>query len=262
MHQLDAGRSSVSRAGRAGAPDARTPPIGVALLDELSVGASCSLVAHEYGRFRNADGAVSEVVSRVRSAIVHTWRHQASTGWRWLNPARWLLAVYVPVFFRVYAGAGRLQEVLADRWAIFAYGSDAFAAGMQHVIHRSARFAALAHDVVDLGRPIFRETTNVYRDALPLLDRAAIAAAGTAMLARPRTPYDSHPPETARLAHAELLAVPRPSPTPPAREGEAALADETLVWSMFPSRAELEARLTTRLRLELVARGVFAATLT
>jgi Zn-dependent protease with chaperone function len=220
--------------------------MGVGLLDGMKEIELRSVLAHEYGHFRNQDTAGGGFALAVRRSltmmIVHLARSGAAT---WYNPVWWMLRLYHRVYLVVTQGASRLQEVLADRWAVSAFGSEAFVRGYTHVIERSVRFDrhvnATLQEVVDGERPL----PNLYRyqpaagegDARD--EEAEIAEA----MAREPTAWDSHPAPQQRLAWARALAVAR----------EPAPEDERPAWELFADRDALEARMTAEVREAVAA---------
>jgi Zn-dependent protease with chaperone function len=219
--------------------------VGVGLLDGMKEIELRSVLAHEYGHFRNADTAGGGFALAVRRSlgtmIVHLARSGAAT---WYNPVWWMLRFYLRVYLVVTQGASRLQEVLADRWAVSAYGSDAFVRGYTHVVERSVRFDrhldATLKEVIEAERPL----PNLYRyqpaaTAEPGDEKADIEEA----MAREPSAYDSHPAPRQRIAWARALACPR-EPHPD---------DDRSVWDLFADREALEARMTARVREALAA---------
>jgi Zn-dependent protease with chaperone function len=218
--------------------------IGVGLLDGMKEIELRSVLAHEYGHFRNQDTAGGGFALAVRRSLVTMIVQLAGSGAAtWYNPAWWMLRLYHRVYLVVTQGASRLQEVLADRWAVAAYGSDAFVRGFTHVMERSVRFErhvdATLHEVIEGEHPL--PNLYSYRPAAgePADEQAAIDAA----LAREPSAYDSHPAPRQRLAWAAALAV--------AREPEP--DDERPVWELFADRAALEARMTAEVREAVAA---------
>ena len=137
--------------------------LGAAVLDEMRVRELKAILAHEYGHFRNEDTAGGGFALAVRRSILtmamHLVRNRAASR---LNPAWWFVNGFYSIFLRVSQGASRLQEVLADRWAAFAYGSEAFAHGLRHVVERSVRFDAHLRATLDEIVPKKEPLTNVY----------------------------------------------------------------------------------------------------
>ena len=52
------------------------------------------------------------------------------------SPAWWFVRGFYMLFLRISQGASRLQEVMADRWAAFSYGAQAFESGLRHALGR------------------------------------------------------------------------------------------------------------------------------
>jgi Zn-dependent protease with chaperone function len=99
--------------------------VGVALFDNMKQRELCSILAHEYGHFRNADTGGGLALA-VRRSLLTLLRGISNSGYALFNPAWWLLRAFTNLYLVVSSGASRLQEMLADRWAIRAYGSEAF----------------------------------------------------------------------------------------------------------------------------------------
>src|SRR6185369_12314593 len=112
----------------------------------------------------------------------------------WYNPAWLFLNGFNRVFLRISEGASRLQEVLADRWAAFAYGADAFESGLRHVIERSVRFDA--HVGATLNEVVKSKAAlaNLYTyEPAKRVEEKDVAAAVNEALNRKASAYDSHP---------------------------------------------------------------------
>jgi hypothetical protein len=125
--------------------------------------------------------------------------------------------------------------VLADRWAVFAYGSRPFVDGFEHVIARSvehdARIQVALKDVLENNRPLL----NLFTHEAPL---DAQELSQQQREARDRTPdtFDSHPPPKDRIAAAMALAIEH-APEP---------GDLDDAWCLFEDRERLEQLLTDR----------------
>jgi transposase len=164
-----------------------------------------------------------------------------------INPAWLFVRGFERVFLRISQGASRLQEALADRGAVHAYGAPALSAGLRHVIDRSIRFdahcEATVEDVVHGDRPL----GNLYRfEPSKELDQADIEERiETAM--NESSPYDSHPAPTMRLSWIESVVT---EGAPPA-EG-----DDDEAWSLFEQRRAVEKQLTAVVRARLAAGGL------
>jgi Zn-dependent protease with chaperone function len=204
------------------------------------------VLAHEYGHFRNQDTAGGSLALRVERSLGLMLARMAAVGsQRLLNPAWWLLRGFEFVFVRVSQGACRLQEVLADRAAAIAYGSEAFVLGYRHVVDRSAHFAVHLDAAVREAAALRRPLDNVYRyeaqvENTPEFAQAVERIAESAMAREPRA-TDSHPSPRQRIAWVERLGAPR---RPHDR-------DHDPVWSLFDDAVAIERRLTAILRDDL-----------
>lgn len=212
--------------------------MGAGLLRGMRVGSLKGVLAHELGHFKNEDtagGALSLAVRRsMIQMLVELVRGGAAAAY---NPA-WQFALrYHQIFLRISQGSSRLQEVLADRWAVSAYGSKPFVDGFEHVIARSiehdAHLQATLQEVIKGDRPLLNMFTYE-----PEVGPVSTALAEKQREAREAEsdPYDSHPPPKDRIAAALALAVEH---TP--EEG-----DDLDAWLLFEDREALEQRLTDR----------------
>lgn len=214
--------------------------VGAGVLRGFRVGALKGVLAHEFGHFKNEDTAGGAFSLSVRRSMLQMLISLLQGGAAaWYNPA-WLFATkYHHVFLRISQGASRLQEVLADRWAITAYGSTPFIAGFEHVIRRS-----IEHDA-HVQRTIEEVTSKNY--ALANLftyvpetppDANECEKAVREALEAEADEYDSHPPPKKRIELARALHVDHASE--PGDDGDA--------WELLNDRDLLEARLTDRVR--------------
>jgi Zn-dependent protease with chaperone function len=226
--------------------------LGAAVLDGMHVRELKAILAHEYGHFHNEDTAGGGFALAVRRSVMtmalHLVRGGAASS---LNPAWWFVRGFYAVFLRVSQGASRLQEVLADRWAAFAYGSEAFASGLRHVIDRSVRFDAHLSATLDEIIPKKQALANVYAfvPGAPVAAEKIDEAIARAMN-RPATSSDSHPPPVDRIAWVTRLAAPA------AQEGE---GEDDEAWSLLATREAIEKRMTETVRARLAVRGIRVA---
>jgi Zn-dependent protease with chaperone function len=226
----------------------RTLILGIAVLEGMSTQELKAILAHEHGHFRNEDTAGGSFALAARRSLllmaIGLVRGGVASK---LNPAWWFTILVSKVFARISQGASRLQEVLADRWAAYAYGSEAFVSGLRHVIAASVRFDAQADatlkEVVEGRTPL----ANFYRYApARAADEGEIDRAIEEALAREPTAYDSHPAPRDRIAWVTALGT----------SGEGA-ADASDAWSLFADREALERLLTAEIRQNLaMAYGV------
>jgi Zn-dependent protease with chaperone function len=223
--------------------------LGAAVLDGMRVRELKAILAHEYGHFHNEDTAGGGFALAVRRSLVtmavHLVRGGAASA---LNPAWWFLKGFHAAFLRVSQGASRLQEVLADRWAAFAYGSEAFTRGLTHVVGRSVRFDA--HVAATLGEvvPAQQPLANVYAFVPKIgADPKKVEEAMEKAMSGPASPYDSHPRPVDRIAWVTKLAAAGP-PETDEDAGEA--------WGLLVQREALEKRMTDEVRIRLGRRGI------
>jgi Zn-dependent protease with chaperone function len=213
--------------------------LGLAALDGLRVRPFKAILGHEYGHFTNRDTAGGAFALAVRNSLMLTAVGLAEGGAAaWYNPAWLFVNAFHRVFLRISEGASRLQEVLADRWAVFAYGADAFEEGLRHVVERDIRFdvhvTSTINEVLERKVPL----ANLYTyKAAPVGEdvQEAIEQA----LNRRSSAYDSHP------APAERFTLIRKLP-PHAIEREA--DDDAPSQSLFSNFEALQVRMTAQVR--------------
>jgi Zn-dependent protease with chaperone function len=223
--------------------------VGAGILGGLTVRDFKSVLAHEYGHFHNEDTAGGTFALAVRRSLVTMAINLAIRGAATVyNPAWWFVWGFEKLFLRISHGATRLQEILADRWAAFAYGSDAFALALERTVEREVRFDAqidaAVKELVESEAPVanlYAYTPKTAPEAGELADRVAEVMHAKA------SPYDSHPPPHERIALVKRLAAPAPPPS----EG-----DDDEAWALFEKREAIEAQMTAEARSRLGQRGI------
>jgi len=223
--------------------------LGAAVLDGMRVRELKAILAHEYGHFQNEDTAGGGFALAVRRSLMTMGQHLVRAGGASsLNPAWWFVRGFHSLFLRVSHGASRLQEVLADRWAGIAYGSEAFTRGLEHVVERAVRFdahlSAAVAEVVKSREPLL----NVYA-FIPEspVEPEKIHEAVTRAMNRPATPSDSHPRPVDRIAWVSRIGAAAP---------EESEDDSAEAWSLLGDRESIEQRMTDVVRTRLAMRGV------
>ena len=185
--------------------------LGLGTLPGMSRGQLRAILAHEYGHFSNRDTAGGTLVRRVQVSIVGLGRSLAGRRVAsWLNPAWIFVYIFQRIFLRITLGASRLQEVLADRYAVMAFGVRDFSDGLIHVVRQSLIFGPAVQQEIETAYAEKRGLHNVYQS--PAANEANIGASLEARLnqvrARPTSAYDSHPAIDDRLRLVKQLGAP------------------------------------------------------
>jgi tetratricopeptide (TPR) repeat protein len=169
--------------------------VGVATLNGFSQNAFRAVVAHEYGHFSNRDTAGGDVAYRVNADIVSLAQSMGQSGTAtFYNIAFQFLRLYHFIFRRITHGATRLQEILADRVAVYQYGAEAFREGLTHVIRRDIEFNHVAEKEISAAFGTNRAMQNLYD--LTVQDETAkkdLEQQFEENINRPTTEDDTHP---------------------------------------------------------------------
>ncbi|HSF16452.1 MAG TPA: M48 family metalloprotease [Vicinamibacteria bacterium] len=223
--------------------------LGLGVLEGMRLSQLKAILAHEYGHLSNRDTAGGELALQVRRSITSSAETMAVSGAAtWYNPAWLFLNLFLLLYLRISHGASRLQEVLADRWAVLAYGKRAFADGLRHAVRRAVEFDFLTNNEIHQALREGRALANLYRLDVPLKwnegaehspeaksPADAIENAYQEALSAVASPYDSHPPPNQRIAWVEKVT------------GAPEFANEDRdAWSLFPDRAKFEERMTAQ----------------
>jgi len=220
-------------------PKERCLILGIAALDGLELRPLKAVLGHEYGHFTNRDTGGGTFALAVRNSLNATAISLIRGGAAaWYNPAWLFVNGFNRVFLRISEGASRLHEVLADRWAVFAYGADAFEAGLRHVVERGLRFdahvGATLKEVVEGKVPL----ANLYTYA-PKETPQDLSSAIEDALNRKSSPYDSHPTPAERFALVRAL---------PQHGSESGADDHLPAWSLFTDPLAMQQSMTAQVR--------------
>jgi Zn-dependent protease with chaperone function/Tfp pilus assembly protein PilF len=183
--------------------------LGMGALTGMTQGQLAAILAHEYGHFSNQDTAGGDLAYLVYASLNQIAKQLIQSGAaRIYNPVWLFLMGYQRIYLRVTLGASRLQEVLADRYAAMAYGSQNFIEGLKSVIRQAIAFPLQADDEIRKSLTLKRSVSNLYdlpwRDGLQVeLDKQFAEAMG-----RTTSQYDSHPAPQERISWIERLHVP------------------------------------------------------
>jgi tetratricopeptide (TPR) repeat protein/Zn-dependent protease with chaperone function len=217
--------------------------IGVATLNGFSQNAFRAVLAHEYGHFSNRDTAGGDIAFRVDSDIMNLANSMAMSGTAtFYNVAFQFLRLYHFIFRRITHGATRLQEILADRVAVFQYGAEAFREGLTHVIRRDIEFNHVAEKEINDAFGSNRAMQNLYD--LAISDENAkndVDQQFAETLNRATTEDDTHPSPQDRF---KLIAQIKSKETLPL---------SGMVWDFFADRDALTNEMNTMLEQRIKA---------
>lgn len=220
--------------------------LGLGALPGMTQAQFQAILAHEYGHFSHRDTAggdislhVQQTLQRLIIALINARQND------WYNPVWLFVKGYFHIFFRITLGASRLQEVMADRYAAFAFGAQNLAEGLLHVVRQNVAFRMVVSKKMENFYNLNLRYSNLYTDtqdgaaALPAYEPAL-----QKVLERSTSPYDSHPAVKERLAYLkrmqEQMAIP--------------VAENPLpVWGLFPDATKLQEKMTKDL-LESIVR--------
>jgi len=124
----------------------RVLKIGIPSIHNLTVGEFKAILAHEYGHLSNRDTQWASFTYSMGNSLIRTLqsipgptRDGKKEGGGIinaiisLNPAYWILFLFVDLYFKITNGFSRIREVMADMIAISLYGSEAFINGLLKV---------------------------------------------------------------------------------------------------------------------------------
>lgn len=219
--------------------------LGVGVLNGFTRNAFRAVLAHEYGHFSHRDTAGGEVALRVNKDMVTFAYAMAAAGQAvWYNLAFQFLRAYHFIFRRITHGATRLQEILADRVAVYLYGARAFEEGLTHVIYRDVEFNHLAVREINSAAQARRALQNIYElpEAKGGEAEPDVESAFRESLGRKTSEDDTHPAPSERFRLAQRVKS----------KGE--LPADGTVWELFADRESI-----TREMSDLVSRNLQAA---
>ncbi|MBN1149580.1 MAG: M48 family metalloprotease [Anaerolineales bacterium] len=225
--------------------------LGLGALPGMTEGQFQTILAHEYGHFSNKDTAGGNFARQVQASIYNMGHGLASSGQaNWYNPAWLFVNGFYRIFLRITLGASRLQEILADRYAILAYGARDFVDGLQHVVQQSIRFDFKVNQAIKVSLETGAVLRNLY--TLPEVEgeelRQEMEQKIEQALNHPTSAYDSHPSIQERIQLARGL---------PASGSEAGSANP--VWDLLPGAAAMQEEMTAHLRAQVEQIRLLAA---
>jgi len=225
--------------------------LGVGALEGMTRQQLRAILAHEYGHFSNRDTAGGDLPNVVQSSLFASMvRIAQGGGATFYNPAWHFVRGFHALFMRITLGASRLREIMADQFAAAAFGGQAFADGLRHIVRRSLEFDHHVDLLANRAQAEARPIASLY--AAPAGGQASVQSDVEAKYQErmndPGSPYDSHPPPGARISWVGRLTV--ETGAPPADAGEP-------VWTLFGNREALEREMTALANARLAAAGAF-----
>jgi len=199
----------------------RVLEIGLPSLHKLSIDEFKAILAHEYGHFSNKDTQWTPFTYAMGSSLTNTLRSMPGPssneneeggivrGIMSLNPAYWLLLLYVHLYFRITNAFSRIGEVKADIRAMQLYGGKAFRNGLLKVSTNDTIFSEIIQakhipELLKEGKTIsnFSKFTELI---LSDVDKKTIdkIQAGILEMSQSHSIYDSHPALKIRIDYSE-----------------------------------------------------------
>jgi Zn-dependent protease with chaperone function len=213
--------------------------LGLGALNGLSQGQLRSILAHEYAHFSNRDTAGGRMAGQVVYSMQTIGGGIVNGGGGDLNPAMWFIRAYYQIFLRLTLGASRLQEILADRAAVLAYGAHTAVGGLKTIIRRALEFSAQINLEVPKALEENRQLRNLY--ALEPLGGTAsleLEKSYNEALSRPSSPFDSHPAPKDRIALMQRIYT-----------GIVSSEDTRPAWDLFPNPSEVQEKITALIQI-------------
>ncbi|MFA4880717.1 MAG: M48 family metalloprotease [Candidatus Doudnabacteria bacterium] len=133
----------------------RVLEIGLSSLYDLTVDEFRAILAHEYGHFSNRDTSWSSYTYLMGNSLINTLHSMPGPSqdekekgglvrfMMMLNPAYWLLLLYVKLYFKITNGFSRIREVMADIMAMQMYGGKAFGNGLLKIAMNDTIFSEI-----------------------------------------------------------------------------------------------------------------------
>jgi Zn-dependent protease with chaperone function len=217
--------------------------LGLGVLPEMQEQTFKAILAHEYGHFSNRDTAGGNLALQIQRSIYLIAQGLAERGQaRLFNPVWLFLRGFHQIYLRITLGASRLQEILADRYAALAYGTQPLVDGLTHVVRQSMLFDRQAGHELETAVHTRRGLQNLYTlpETLSEGQERELEAELAKELSRPTSAFDSHPAMQDRIALLRRLAVPT------VVDGEGRLVVELL-----PTLVELQSEMTAAVQANL-----------
>ena len=197
----------------------RVMVLGLPLMQVMTVSQMRAVLAHEFGHYYGGDTRLWPWIYRTRETIERTLSGLSRTSSFLQLPFLW----YGRLFLRVSQAVSRQQELAADALAARTFGAVPMIDGLRALARGSIAFGVYwQQEVVPLLEAGFQPpvTDGFSRFLAEPEMMKKVAQAAEAELAKAKTnPYDSHPPDSERIA--ALAAMPA---GPGQSDGAAALS--------------------------------------
>ena|GEM_PF-653322 len=180
--------------------------LGIGALSGLTQEQFAAILAHEFGHFSNRDTAGGDMAGRVNGTLreMAIRLYQAKSA-RPYNPVWLFLYIYQKIYLNVTCGASRLQEMLADRFAVLAYGSETFKQALTNHVKQSIAFEIIADHEIKNSKETHIPVINLYD--LPVKEEYSqeISRGYQKEYYRPTFDHDTHPSLKERIEMIEKL---------------------------------------------------------
>lgn len=195
----------------------RVLEIGLGSLHNLTVDEFKAILAHEYGHFSNRDTSWSSYAYSMGNSLTSTLRlmpgppknKNEKGGMMTLNPAYWLLLLYIMLYFKITNGFSRIREVMADIMSMRMYGGKAFSNGLLKVATNDLVFSEIIQSklVPELLKEekIISNFSKFMEVAFSGLEKKDIDEIQNNLLSKSQIhgSYDSHPALRIRIDYAK-----------------------------------------------------------
>lgn len=199
----------------------RVLEIGLPSLHELSIDEFKAILAHEYGHFSNKDTQWTPFTYAMGNSLISTLRatpgpsESGNQDGSWvrgiisLNPAYWLLLLFVKLFSSITSGFSRIREVMADIYSMELYGGKAFHDGLLKIATNDTVFREIIEskyvpDLLKEGKTIsnFSFFMEVVYKSLDKKDIDSLQS-NIVEINKNQGVFDSHPALKNRLFYSE-----------------------------------------------------------
>ncbi len=178
----------------------RVMVLGLPLMQVLTVNEMRAVLAHEFGHYHGGDTRLGPWIYRTREAIERIVQNASRQSAILQIPFLW----YGRMFMRITQAVSRRQELTADALAARTFGAAAMIGGLRALARGSAAWSAYWRtEVVPLLEAGFQPPiADGFQRFLsePQVKEGAEKAAQELLSQARSDPYDSHPPDTERIA--------------------------------------------------------------